>query len=83
MGGDVRERPGEQRMQMGQRDLLHPVLLPLLLLTAMPEGWAAVRAARLGYLTQLDLVEVYRRSWIMTELMTERSHAAEVRSFTV
>src|SRR5262249_18417220 len=60
-----------------------PVLLPLLLLTALPEGWAAVRAARLGYLTQLDLVGVYRRIWIMTELMTERSHAAEVRSFAV
>jgi ATP-binding cassette, subfamily B, bacterial len=67
----------------GALGVLHPLLLPLLLLTALPEGWAAVRAARLGYLTELALVEVYRRSWIMTELMTERSHAAEVRSFTI
>ncbi len=67
----------------GALGLLHPVLLPLLLLTALPEGWAAVRAARLGYLTQLDLVETRRRGWIMSELMTERRHAAEVRSFTV
>jgi hypothetical protein len=67
----------------GALGALHPVLLPLLLLTALPEGWAAVRAARLGYLTQLGLVEVYRRSWIMTELMTERRHAAEVRSFNL
>ncbi|MFD0904481.1 ABC transporter ATP-binding protein [Actinomadura sediminis] len=67
----------------GALGVLHPLLLPLLLLTALPEGWAAVRAARLGYLTQLDLVEVRRRGWIMTELMTERRHAAEVRSFTV
>ena len=67
----------------GALGVLHPVLLPLLLLTALPEGWAAVRAARLGYLTQLDLVEVRRRSWIMAELMTERRHAAEIRSFTV
>ncbi|OLT12720.1 ABC transporter ATP-binding protein [Actinomadura sp. CNU-125] len=67
----------------GALGVLHPLLLPLLLLTALPEGWAAVRAARLGYLTQLDLVEVRRRGWIMTELMTERAHAAEVRSFTV
>ena len=67
----------------GALGVLHPVLLPLLLLTALPEGWAAVRVARLGYLTQLALVEVNRRSWIMTELMTERTHAAEVRSFTV
>ncbi|MGI5163674.1 ABC transporter ATP-binding protein [Spirillospora sp. CA-253888] len=63
--------------------VLHPTLLPLLLLTALPEGWAAVRAARLGYLTQLALVEVRRRGWIMTDLMTGRWHAAEVRSFTV
>ncbi|WP_084000509.1 ABC transporter ATP-binding protein [Actinomadura kijaniata] len=67
----------------GALGVLHPVLLPLLLVTALPEGWAAVRAARLGYLTQLELVEVRRRGWIMEELMTERRHAAEVRSFTV
>ncbi|MEW2357536.1 ABC transporter ATP-binding protein [Spirillospora sp. NPDC029432] len=67
----------------GALGVLHPVLLPLLLLTALPEGWAAIRAARLGYLTQLDLVEVRRRGWIMSDLMTERRHAAEIRSFTV
>ncbi|WP_018654163.1 ABC transporter ATP-binding protein [Actinomadura flavalba] len=67
----------------GALGILHPLLLPLLLLTALPEGWAAVRAARLGYRTQLSLVEVYRRSWIMTDLMTGRWHAAEVRSFTI
>ncbi|WP_227023196.1 ABC transporter ATP-binding protein [Actinomadura rubrobrunea] len=67
----------------GALGVLHPVLLPMLLSTALPEGWAAVRAARLGYLTQLGVVEVRRRGWIMTELMTERVHAAEVRSFTV
>ncbi|GAA4099111.1 ABC transporter ATP-binding protein [Actinomadura miaoliensis] len=67
----------------GALGVLHPVLLPLLLLTALPEGWAAVRAARLGYLTQLSLVEARRRNWIMAELMTERIHAAEVRSFTL
>ncbi|WP_245627515.1 ABC transporter ATP-binding protein [Actinomadura oligospora] len=67
----------------GALGVLHPVLLPLLVLTALPEAWAAVRSARLGYLAQLSLVEVRRRSWIMTDLMTGRDHAAEVRSFTV
>ncbi|WP_026402822.1 ABC transporter ATP-binding protein [Actinomadura rifamycini] len=67
----------------GALGVLHPLLLPLLLLTALPEGWAAVRAARLGYLTQLSLVETRRRGWILTDLMTGREHAAEVRSFTV
>ncbi|RFU41762.1 ABC transporter ATP-binding protein [Actinomadura logoneensis] len=67
----------------GALGVLHPVLLPLLVLTALPEAWAAVRAARLGYRAQLSLVEVRRRGWIMTDLMTGRDHAAEVRSFTV
>lgn len=67
----------------GTLGVLHPLLLPLLLLTGLPEAWAAVSAARQGYLTQLNLVEIRRRSWIMTDLMTERLHAAEIRSFTV
>ncbi|MEV4253370.1 ABC transporter ATP-binding protein [Spirillospora sp. NPDC049652] len=67
----------------GALGVLHPVLLPLLVLTALPEAWAAVRSARLGYRAQLSLIAVRRRAWIMTDLMTERRHAAEVRSFTV
>ncbi|MDL4777420.1 ABC transporter ATP-binding protein [Actinomadura xylanilytica] len=64
----------------GALGVLHPVLLPLLLLTALPEGWAAIRAARLGYLTELTLVSARRRKWILSDLMTDRHHAAEVRS---
>ncbi|WP_084337494.1 ABC transporter ATP-binding protein [Actinomadura oligospora] len=67
----------------GALGILHPVLLPLLMLTALPEAWAAVRSARLGYRAQLSLIAVRRRSWILSDLMTGRRHAAEVRSFTV
>ncbi|RMI46200.1 ATP-binding cassette domain-containing protein [Actinomadura harenae] len=67
----------------GALGVLHPVLLPLLILTALPEAWAAVRSARLGYRAQLSLIAVRRRAWILSELMLERRHAAEVRSFTV
>ncbi|NEA28631.1 ABC transporter ATP-binding protein [Actinomadura bangladeshensis] len=67
----------------GTLGVLHPLLLPLLLLTAVPEGWAAVRSARMRYLTMLSLVEVARRKWILSDLMVERKHAAEVRSFTM
>ncbi|GAA2416257.1 ABC transporter ATP-binding protein [Actinomadura vinacea] len=67
----------------GTLGVLHPFLLPLLLLTALPEGWASIRAARLGYLTELALVGVARRKWILSDLMTDRRHAAEVRSFTM
>ncbi|MFB4309028.1 ABC transporter ATP-binding protein [Actinomadura sp. GTD37] len=67
----------------GTLGVLHPLLLPLLLLTAVPEGWASVRSARMQYLTMLSLVEVARRKWILSDLMVERQHAAEVRSFTM
>ncbi|WP_131742454.1 ABC transporter ATP-binding protein [Actinomadura roseirufa] len=65
----------------GTLGVLHPLLLPLLLLTALPEGWASVRAARMRYVTMLALVGVARRKWILSELMIDRQHAAEVRSF--
>ncbi|WP_106399239.1 ABC transporter ATP-binding protein [Actinocorallia populi] len=67
----------------GVLGVLHPALLPLLLLTAVPLCWASVRAARMGYHTQLTLAASRRRRWILSDLMTNRHQAAEVRSFTV
>ncbi|GAA2727211.1 ABC transporter ATP-binding protein [Actinocorallia aurantiaca] len=67
----------------GVLGVLHPALLPLLLLTAVPLCWASVRSARMGYLTQLALASSRRRRWILSDLMTSRQQAAEVRSFTV
>ncbi|WP_344237751.1 ABC transporter ATP-binding protein [Actinocorallia libanotica] len=67
----------------GVLGVLHPALLPLLLLTAVPLCWASVRAARMGYFTQLALAASRRRRWILSDLMTNRHQAAEVRSFTV
>ena len=62
---------------------LQPVLLVLLLLAELPEGWAAVRAARIGYITNFALADSRRRAWILTDLMAERHTAAEMRSFTL
>ncbi|MQY07804.1 ABC transporter ATP-binding protein [Actinomadura macrotermitis] len=67
----------------GTLGVLHPLLLPLLLLTALPEGWASVRSARMRYLVELAVVGVVRRKWILSDLMADRRHAAEVRSFTM
>jgi ATP-binding cassette subfamily B protein len=67
----------------GVLGVLHPALLPLLLLTAVPLCWASARAARMGYRTQLVLAAGRRRRWILSDLMTNRHQAAEVRSFTV
>src|SRR5256885_2110457 len=52
----------------GTLGVLHPLLLPLLFAAAVPEGWAAVRSARLGYLTMLQLVATRRRKWILSDL---------------
>ncbi|GAA2588091.1 ABC transporter ATP-binding protein [Actinomadura fulvescens] len=67
----------------GTLGVLHPLLLPLLLLTALPEGWASIRSARMRYVTELALVGVARRKWILSDLMADRRHAAEIRSFTM
>ncbi|MEU4691123.1 ATP-binding cassette domain-containing protein [Actinoplanes sp. NPDC023714] len=63
--------------------VLHPVLLPLLVLAAVPTGWAAVRAARVGYRSRLRLVAVWRRHHMLAELLAAREPAGELRAFTV
>ncbi|MGW7482667.1 ABC transporter ATP-binding protein [Nonomuraea muscovyensis] len=63
--------------------LLHPILMPLLLVTAVPAGWAAVRTARLGYQAFYRLSTARRRKFMLSDLMAERQPAAEVRAFTL
>ncbi len=67
----------------GVLGVLHPALLPLLVVAVLPDAWATVRAARMRYTTMLSLVPNYRRKWIISELLSARSTAAEVRSFTM
>ena len=63
--------------------LLQPVLLALLVIAELPGGWAAVRSARIGYLTSFALADSRRRKWILSDLMAERRTAAELRTFTL
>ncbi|MFI6740544.1 ABC transporter ATP-binding protein [Nonomuraea sp. NPDC050451] len=63
--------------------LLHPILMPLLLVAAVPAGWAAVRMARLGYQAFYRLSAARRRKFMLSDLMAERQPAAEVRAFTL
>ncbi len=63
--------------------VLHPVLLPLLVLAVLPTGWAAVRSARLGYRTELRLITVRRRQRMLTYLLAAREPAPELRALTV
>ncbi|GAA2465732.1 multidrug ABC transporter permease [Winogradskya humida] len=63
--------------------VLHPLLLPLLVLAVVPIAWSAVRSARLGYRQRLRYIAVWRRQRMLAELLAAREPAAEVRAFTV
>jgi len=63
--------------------VLHPLLLPLLVVAVVPKGWAAVRSARLGYRTELRLIAVWRRQRMLAYLLAAREPAPELRAFTV
>jgi ATP-binding cassette subfamily B protein len=63
--------------------VLHPALLPMLVLAVVPTAWAAVRAAKLGYRSKLRLIAVWRRQRMLGTLLAAREPAAELRAFTV
>ncbi|WP_236046039.1 ABC transporter ATP-binding protein [Paractinoplanes ovalisporus] len=67
----------------GVLTVLHPVLLPLLVLAAVPVGWAAVRSARLGHRRDLRLIAVWRRKYMLADLLASRESAPELRAFTL
>jgi ABC-type multidrug transport system fused ATPase/permease subunit len=63
--------------------VLHPLLLPALLLAGVPIGWAAVRAARIRYLSLFTRITRIRRLWLLENLMANRNTAAELRAHTM
>ncbi len=62
--------------------LLNPVLAPVVLLAAVPNGWASVRSAMLGYESFVRMVSRMRRLGVTGDIITSRRQAAEVRAFT-
>jgi ABC-type multidrug transport system fused ATPase/permease subunit len=60
--------------------VLHPLLLPVLVICLLPEAWAALRSARLGYASMTRTVTLFRRAMMMTDLATERESAPEIRA---
>jgi len=62
--------------------LLHPVLAPLLLLAALPQGWAGVRGAQLRMAANVRINASLLRRWVTGDLLSERRNAAELRAFT-
>ncbi len=63
--------------------ILSPILLPLLLIAAAPDAWAALRTAKMRYLTSYELGVNRRRKMILADLMVDRRAAAEVRLFNM
>ncbi|QEU96922.1 ATP-binding cassette domain-containing protein [Streptomyces kanamyceticus] len=63
--------------------VLHPLLLPLLLLIAAPRGWGAMRVAQERYVSVLSWIEHVRASRLIGNLLTERTAAQEVRLHAV
>ena len=63
--------------------VLQPILVVVVLLAQLPGAWAAVRSARIRYVTRFALVDSYRRKYILANLIARRQTAAELRSFTL
>ncbi|WP_344664225.1 ABC transporter ATP-binding protein [Catenulispora yoronensis] len=63
--------------------VLHPVLVPLLLLSVVPRWWAAVRVARLDYKVFVRWVEGRRRQNLLTSLAVTTGSAAAVRALSL
>ncbi|MEU8300061.1 ABC transporter ATP-binding protein [Micromonospora sp. NPDC048909] len=61
--------------------VIQPVLLPCLLLAAVPQAVTAVRMARRQYLAMLARINRHRRMGMLAHLMANRHTAAEVRVY--
>ncbi|MFJ5895533.1 ABC transporter ATP-binding protein [Streptomyces sp. NPDC093064] len=67
----------------GVLTVLHPALLPMLILIAAPRGWGAMRVAQERYVSLMSWIEHVRASRLIGNLLTERSAAQEVRIHSV
>ena len=63
--------------------VLHPILVPLLLLSVVPRWWAAVRVARLDYKVFVRWVQGRRRQNLLTGLAVTTSSATAIRALSL
>ncbi|MFE6779471.1 ABC transporter ATP-binding protein [Streptomyces sp. NPDC057702] len=63
--------------------VLHPVLLPMLILIAAPRGWGAMRVAQERYVSVMSWIEHVRAGRLIGNLLTDRTAAQEVRLHAV
>ena len=67
----------------GVLTVLHPALLPMLLIISAPRGWGAMRVAQERYVSMMSWIEHLRASRLIGNLLTERTAAQEVRIHAV
>lgn len=67
----------------GVLTVLHPALLPLLLLMTVPSAWGAMTKARRRYISFHRFVQHARAAQLLTRLMIDQSAAAELRLHAV
>ncbi|OLR92807.1 ABC transporter ATP-binding protein [Actinokineospora bangkokensis] len=60
--------------------VLHPLLAPLVLLSAVPRAWASARSARVAFASYVRVVSHRKRIGITAALTTDREAAAEIRA---
>jgi ATP-binding cassette subfamily B protein len=60
--------------------VLHPVLLLVLLVGVLPEAWAVLRSARIGYTSMWRRITLLRRVNVVSDLAADRECAAEIRA---
>jgi ATP-binding cassette subfamily B protein len=61
--------------------LLHPLLLPVLVLSVIPEAWSTLQSARLEYEFMAQWIETRRRLALYLDLLVNKHSAAELRAF--
>ncbi|MFJ8624002.1 ABC transporter ATP-binding protein [Kitasatospora sp. NPDC093550] len=66
----------------GVLSVLHPVLLPLLVLSALPTAWATLRTGRVMHQSLNRFSALHRRMFSLARLLADRDAAAEVRACT-
>lgn len=62
--------------------VLHPLLAPLVLVTALPQAWASLRRAQVQLASFLRTSAQQRRQAVTGDLISDRVNAAEIRAFT-
>ncbi|MFB7467681.1 ATP-binding cassette domain-containing protein [Streptomyces sp. NPDC056224] len=63
----------------GVLTVLHPVLLPLLVLMTLPSAWSSLTIAKQRYISFHTFVQHARAGLLLGQLLTQKEAAAEVR----